>query len=124
MRSFPRSLARSGKPPRRRFSLTKPGCRKSWPGSTTTPTATLLSVGNAGSGTTMASRFEVQFFHPGYLFNHPVQIHEVVDGETRPVPFSPKYFRYPDFDPAPLASESQLGFAGFRLLYPLNHAGG
>lgn len=67
--------------------------------------------------------FEVQFFHPGYLFNHPVQIHEVVAGETRPVPFSPKYFRYPDFDLAPLADESALDFAGFRLLYPLNHAG-
>ncbi len=67
--------------------------------------------------------FEVQFFHPGYLFKHPVQIHEVVAGETRPVPFSPKYFRYPDFPSALLRNESALGFAGFRLLYPLNHPG-
>lgn len=67
--------------------------------------------------------FEVQFFHPGYLFAHPVRIDQVVDGASRPVPFSPQYFRYPDFDPAPLRDESALGFAGFRLLYPLNHAG-
>lgn len=64
--------------------------------------------------------FEVQFFHPGYLFTHPVQILEVVAGETRPIPFDAKYFRYPDFDPAPLQEKTGLGFAGFRVLYPLN----
>jgi glucans biosynthesis protein len=65
--------------------------------------------------------FRVQFFHPGYLFNHPVRIHEIVRGKIRDVPFSPKYFRYPDFNPAPLAGHSELGFAGLRILYPLNH---
>ncbi len=67
--------------------------------------------------------FEVQFFHPGYLFDHPVQIHQVVDGKIQAVPFSPKYFRYPDFDPAGLQNSGALGFAGFRILYPLNRAG-
>ncbi|MBA3544103.1 MAG: glucan biosynthesis protein [Chthoniobacterales bacterium] len=67
--------------------------------------------------------FEVQFFHSGYLFDHPVRIHQVVDGEIRAVPFSPKYFRYPNFDPGQLRNESALGFAGFRILYPLNQPG-
>ncbi len=67
--------------------------------------------------------FEVQFFHPGYLFTRPVRINEVVNGEVQPVPFSHRYFRYPDFNSALLGDESALGFAGFRLLYPLNRPG-
>jgi periplasmic glucans biosynthesis protein len=67
--------------------------------------------------------FRVQFFHPGYLFRHPVAIN-VVDGEqVRAVPFSAKYFRYPDFDPARMGDQSALGFAGLRLLYHLNQPG-
>ena len=61
--------------------------------------------------------FQVQFFHPGYLFNHPVVIHEVVDGAVRTVPFDPKYFRYQGVAPTP---PPMPGFAGLRVLYPLN----
>ncbi len=67
--------------------------------------------------------FEVQFFHPGYLFDHPVQIHQIVDGEITAVPFSPRYFRYPDFDLTALQNNDALGFVGFRILYPLNRPG-
>ncbi len=66
------------------------------------------------------TRFQVQLFHPGYLYQEPVAINEVVDREVRPVRFSPEFFRYPHFDPAPL-ERAKIGFAGFRLLYPLNH---
>jgi len=66
------------------------------------------------------TRFQAQFFHPGYLHKEPVTINEVVNGEVHPVGFSPEFFCYPRFDPASLAG-SKLGFAGFRLLYPLNH---
>ena len=66
------------------------------------------------------TRFQVQLFHPGYLYKEPVAINEVVNGEVRPVQFSPKFFRYPHLNPAPLKN-AQLGFAGFRLLYPLTH---
>ncbi|HEY1583371.1 MAG TPA: glucan biosynthesis protein [Chthoniobacterales bacterium] len=66
------------------------------------------------------SRFQVQLFHPGYIYKEPVAINEVVDGQVHPVDFGPKFFRYPRFDPA-LLRESKLGFAGFRLLYPLEH---
>ena len=66
------------------------------------------------------SPFEVQFFHPGYLFRHSVAMHEVKGGGITPVPFAHKYFRYPDFPVARLGDETELGFAGLRILYPLN----
>lgn len=67
------------------------------------------------------SRFQAQLFHPGYLYKEPVAINEVLDGEVRPIAFSPRFFRYPRFEPAPLR-EAKLGFAGFRLLSPLDHS--
>ncbi|CAN5538102.1 hypothetical protein BH20VER3_BH20VER3_17100 [soil metagenome] len=67
------------------------------------------------------SAFEVQFFHPGYLFRQPVVMHEVRDGQVRQIPFSDKYFRHPDFL-AQRLDEEHLRFAGLRILYPLNHA--
>ena len=67
------------------------------------------------------SRFQVQFFHPGYIYRTPVRINEVANGRVRPIEFAPKYFRYPHFDARTLAGVN-IGFAGFRLLYPLNHS--
>jgi glucans biosynthesis protein len=67
------------------------------------------------------SRFQVQFFHPGYIYKEPVTINQVVNGKVERVEFRPKFFRYAQFDPALLA-HAKLGFAGFRLLYPLAHA--
>jgi periplasmic glucans biosynthesis protein len=66
--------------------------------------------------------FRVQFFHPGYLFRQPVAINVIENGQTRPLPFSANYFRYPDFDPAKMGDKNTLGFAGLRILYPLNAA--
>ncbi len=66
------------------------------------------------------SAFEVQFFHPGYLFQQPVVVHEVREGEVQPLPFGHRYFRYPDFPAARMGDETRLGFAGLRILYPLN----
>lgn len=66
------------------------------------------------------TRFQVQFFHRGYIYKEPVIIHEVADSQVSPIEFNPKFFRYPRFDPATFAG-TKLGFAGFRLLYPLNH---
>jgi glucans biosynthesis protein len=67
------------------------------------------------------TRFQVQLFHPGYIYKEPVTINQVVDGKVEPVDFNPKFFRYPRFDPGLLAN-ARLGFAGFRLLYPLAHS--
>ena len=67
------------------------------------------------------TRFQVQCFHPGYIYKEPVTMNQVVDGKVEPVDFSSKFFRYPRFDPV-LISNAKLGFAGFRLLYPLAHS--
>jgi glucans biosynthesis protein len=67
------------------------------------------------------SRFQVQLFHPGYIYKEPVTINQVINGRVEPVEFSTKFFHYPRFDPALLAN-ARLGFAGFRLLYPLAHS--
>ncbi|WP_240724766.1 glucan biosynthesis protein [Onishia niordana] len=83
------------------------------------------------------SLFEVQLFHTGFLYDRPVHLNLVEpddDGETievSPLPFDQGYFRYDD-EVAPIgealakrSSEDQekedLGYAGFRLHYPLNH---
>jgi periplasmic glucans biosynthesis protein len=65
------------------------------------------------------SLFEVQFFHPGFLYRDYVTIHEV-DGKTeRAIPFDPSMFRYDGGPPkGPLPKD--MGFAGFRIHYPLH----
>jgi glucans biosynthesis protein len=63
--------------------------------------------------------FQLQFFHLGGYFDHPVRIHEVVGGKAREIAFDPASFNYGanKLDPAVL---QKLGFAGFRIHYPLN----
>lgn len=68
------------------------------------------------------SLFEVQFFHPGFLYQQPVEIEEVnKDGMNKLLPFSASQFSY-DADAAPLAEQSteSKGYSGFRVHYPLN----
>lgn len=62
--------------------------------------------------------FQAQFFHPGWYFNRPVQINEVAGGRARPVAFKRDYFRYHQLPIGEVPAD--LGFAGFRLLYPVN----
>lgn len=67
-------------------------------------------------------KFRVEFFPPGYLFRDPVLIHVLEEGEIRPVKFSAEMFDYGQArfpEPFPIG----LSFAGFRLIYPLNHPG-
>lgn len=65
--------------------------------------------------------FEVQFFHPGWLFADPVRVHEVTGEGTREISVDPRDFDYGKntLDPA---AWPKLGFAGFRVHYPLNNA--
>ncbi|WP_293856420.1 glucan biosynthesis protein [uncultured Alsobacter sp.] len=63
--------------------------------------------------------FRMQMFHPGFLFTRPVTVNVIRDGVPAPVPYSANLFDYGrnKFDrPLPV----NLGFAGFRLHYPLN----
>ena len=68
--------------------------------------------------------FEVQFFPPGYLFDHPLTINEVADGKVRAVPFSRNIFRFPIFRPRNSPGRRcETRFRRFSLLYPLNRPG-
>ncbi|MDP3408337.1 glucan biosynthesis protein [Bosea sp. (in: a-proteobacteria)] len=65
------------------------------------------------------SPFRMQMFHPGFLFTRPVVVNVVRDGVPTPVPYAANLFDYGrvKFEkPLPV----NLGFAGFRLHYPLN----
>lgn len=64
-------------------------------------------------------RFRMQMFHPGFLFKRPVTVNIIRDGVATPVPYSAQSFdmgRNKFEKPLPV----NLGFAGFRLHYPLN----
>ncbi len=64
------------------------------------------------------SRFEVEFFHRGFLYHDKVGINEVVDGKSTPVRYAADLF---DLSAIPgLAAHDDFGFAGFRVHYPIN----
>ena len=63
--------------------------------------------------------FQVQFVHRGFQFNRKVAIHLIENGEIRDATYSPMQF---DFGSNELPGDfpASLGFAGFRLHFPLN----
>ncbi len=69
--------------------------------------------------------FEVQFFHPGFLYDEPVDIFVLKGGHVDKVSFDPAMFNYEN-SAAPLKDlvagidPAKMGFAGFRLHYPIN----
>lgn len=69
------------------------------------------------------SPFSVEFHHVGFLYQQPVAVNEVVNGEVRPIEYDPA-----DFDLGPNEQlrdqlSDDLGFAGFRIHYPINTPG-
>ncbi len=65
------------------------------------------------------SQFRLQAFHPGFLYTRPVVINLIREGIAAPIPYAANLFDYGRnrFErPLPV----NLGFAGFRLHYPLN----
>ncbi len=58
--------------------------------------------------------FQVQFFHLGLYFRHPVIMHEVVNGKSYPIRFSTDLFQYGPRVEVP-SKTGDLGFAGFRV---------
>ena len=63
--------------------------------------------------------FEVQFFHRGFLYKPRVDVAVVAFGEVQPLKFDPAQFHYGNtVFPEPVPPD--LGYAGFRLHYPLN----
>lgn len=69
-----------------------------------------------GSG---GSPFRMHLFHLGFLYQRPVTVNVIRDGVPTPVAYQPQLFDYGRTKierPLPV----NLGFAGFRLHYPLN----
>jgi glucans biosynthesis protein len=65
-------------------------------------------------------QFEVQFFHPGFLFRHPVKVNLIGAKGVQPLKFDPTAFSYGRNPIDPKELRKIGGFAGFRIHYPLN----
>ena len=65
--------------------------------------------------------YQLQAFHPGWLFQEPVQIFEVVEGAARPLTFSTADYEYRNDvgDRVPDGAELS-GVAGLKVNAPLN----
>lgn len=67
--------------------------------------------------------YEVQLFHPGFLYQQPVTIYTVgSDNQATRLPFKREAFNY-DASAAPLAgaTNENNGYAGFRVHYPIKN---
>jgi len=64
-------------------------------------------------------KFRLQLFPLGYLFTTPVEISIVRNGRAEHLPYRPDLFTVGPLVPKPLPQQD-IGFSGFRLLYPLN----
>ncbi|MFC3609478.1 glucan biosynthesis protein G [Stutzerimonas tarimensis] len=63
--------------------------------------------------------FELMFYHQGMHFDVPVTINEITATGVRPIEYDPAYFDFGGLELDSAALEG-LGFAGFKVLYPLN----
>src|SRR5690606_8393289 len=65
--------------------------------------------------------FTIDLFHPGFIFDTPVDIYLVVNGFARQVFFTDKIFDYgPVVAAKPLTSPDSVGYSGFRVRGPIN----
>ncbi|MGH8020590.1 MAG: glucan biosynthesis protein [Opitutaceae bacterium] len=69
-----------------------------------------------------ASPFQVQFFHPGYIFKWTVALNEFTDGYVQRIPFLRTFFDYQDLR-IPGRLPGDLDYAGFKVLYPFKDPG-
>ncbi|QRF65915.1 glucan biosynthesis protein D [Ponticoccus alexandrii] len=68
------------------------------------------------------TRFQMNAFHPGWLFNEPVHVFEVVDETAQPMVFSTDDFDYSSLK-RDIPEHFELpGAAGVRIMAPLNRA--
>jgi glucans biosynthesis protein len=62
-------------------------------------------------------RFTVEFFHRGYIYRDRVSVFEVAGGRASPINYTPSLFSFGKLQ----RPSADLGFAGLRVRYPLNH---
>jgi periplasmic glucans biosynthesis protein len=66
--------------------------------------------------------FQLQFFHPGFIFHKTVQLHEIERGKVSPIEFSSKLFNYDQkIEVGDIPSD--MGFTGVKILNQLNTPG-
>jgi glucans biosynthesis protein len=66
--------------------------------------------------------FRVEFFHLGYLYQEPVHLNEFTSTHVQSVRFTPDFFDYRSLR-LPSDIPANTGYAGFKILYPLNSPG-
>lgn len=66
--------------------------------------------------------FRLEFYHQGMYFDTPVTINEVTVNKVQKIKYNPDNFNYGDvkYDKDKV---KDLGYAGFKILYPLNSKG-
>jgi glucans biosynthesis protein len=67
--------------------------------------------------------YEIQFFHPGFLYNTSITVHTIgEDNQVEELHFNSDMFSY-EGDAAPLAglTGDNTGYAGFRIHYPIKN---
>ncbi|MDF7666255.1 glucan biosynthesis protein G [Orbaceae bacterium ESL0727] len=65
------------------------------------------------------SLFKLEFYHQGMYFDSPVKINEIVNNQANEIKYNPAYFDLSGANLDKLAT-NQLGFAGFKVHYPIN----
>ena len=65
--------------------------------------------------------FKLSFYHQGMHFDTPVKINEVTATTVDEIKYDPSRFDFGDV-PHDAKSTENLGYAGFRVLYPINKA--
>ncbi|WP_183165431.1 glucan biosynthesis protein G [Azomonas macrocytogenes] len=63
--------------------------------------------------------FQINFYHQGMHFDVPVVINEVTATGVKEIKYEPEYFDFGEFK-VDAAALQNLGFAGFKIRYPLN----
>ncbi|MDH0303922.1 MULTISPECIES: glucan biosynthesis protein G [unclassified Pseudomonas] len=65
--------------------------------------------------------FKLSFYHQGMHFDTPVKINEVTATKVEEIKYDPSRFEFGDV-PHDAEATKNLGYAGFRVLYPINKA--
>src|SRR5476649_1484977 len=65
--------------------------------------------------------FKLEFYHQGMYFDTPVKINEVSANAVKEIKYSPDYFNFGNVK-HDADTVKNLGFAGFKVLYPINKA--
>lgn len=64
--------------------------------------------------------FRLEFYHQGMYFDKPVRINEIVDNQVREIVYDSDYFDTTAAIGTKESQDSTLGFAGFKVQFPIN----